>query len=70
MRFSGSDAETAGIVRIRSTLALDRFVVSENYRDEIAGRSDLRIVSDAAPLTFDGAGNFATSDDPLAAGAH
>ena len=48
VRFSGSDADTAGIVRIKSTLALDRFVVSETYRDEIAGRSDLRIVSDAA----------------------
>ena len=61
VRFSGSDADTAGIVRIRSTLALDRFVVSENYRDEIAWRKDLRIVSDATPLTFDGAGNFEAS---------
>ena len=43
VRFSGSDADTAGIVRIKSTLALDRFVVSETYRDEIARRSDLRI---------------------------
>ena len=70
VRFSGSDADTAGIVRIKSTLALDRFVVSETYRDEIAGRSDLRIVSEPEPLTFDGAGNFATADDPLAAAAH
>jgi hypothetical protein len=68
VRFSGSDADTAGIVRIRSTLALDRFVVSENYRDEIAGRSDLRIVSEPTPLTFDGAGNFEASGDPL--GSH
>jgi hypothetical protein len=30
----------------------------------------LRIVSEPEPLTFDGAGNFATSDDPLAAAAH
>ena len=70
VRFSGSDADTAGIVRIKSTLALDRFVVSETYRDEIASRSDLRIVSEPEPLTFDGAGNFAMSDDPLAAAAH
>ncbi len=69
VRFSGSDADTAGIVRIKSTLALDRFVVSENYRDEIASRSDLRIVSDATPLTFDGAGNFEASGDPLGAPA-
>jgi Domain of unknown function (DUF362) len=70
VRFSGSDAKDAGIVRIKSTLALDRFVVSETYRDEIAQRSDLHIVSEPGPLTFDGAGNFAMSDDPLAAAAH
>ena len=69
VRFSGSDAEAAGIVRIKSTLALDRFVVSETYRDEIASRSDLRIVSDAMPLTFDGNGNFAAGADPLGAPA-
>src|SRR4051812_18999805 len=70
VRFSGSDAGDAGIVRIKSTLALDRFVVSETYRDEIAQRRDLRIVSEAEPLTFDGAGNFAMADDPLAVAAH
>jgi len=70
VRFSGSDAGDAGIVRIKSTLALDRFVVSETYRDEIAQRRDLRIVSEPEPLTFDGAGNFAMADDPLAVAAH
>ena len=69
VRFSGSDAGDAGIVRIKSTLALDRFVVSETYRDEIAQRRDLRIVSEPEPLTFDGAGNFAMADDPLAVAA-
>ena len=67
VRFSGSDAETAGIVRIRSTLALNRFVVSENYRTEIASRQDLRIVSDATPVAFDAAGNFDVATDPLGA---
>jgi hypothetical protein len=69
VRFSGSDAETAGIVRIKSTLALDRFVVSENYRDEIATRSDLRIVSEPTPVAFDKAGNLDAAADPLAAAA-
>jgi Domain of unknown function (DUF362) len=69
VRFSGSDAGDAGIVRIKSTLALDRFVVSETYRAEIASRSDLRIVSEPEALTFDGAGNFETTADPLGAPA-
>jgi hypothetical protein len=44
LRIAGVDAEAAGIVRIRSTLALDRFIASERYAKEIARRSDLRLV--------------------------
>ena len=62
---------TAGIVRIKSTLALDRFVVSETYRDEIpSSAATCASSSEPEPLTFDGAGNFAMADDPLAVAAH
>ena len=69
VRFSGSDAGDAGIVRIKSTLALDRFVVSSvPRRDRAAPRFAHRVRAGAA--TFDGAGNFAMADDPLAVAAH
>ena len=57
----GTPASSASRARWRSTAS------SETYRDEIASRSDLRIVSEPEPLTFDGAGNFASSDDLAAA---
>lgn len=62
IRFSGTDAADAGIVRIQSTLALARFVVSENYRSQLADRSDLQIVSDAADWRFDSLGNLDPDD--------
>jgi hypothetical protein len=69
IRFSGTEAESAGIVRVRSTLALDRFVASENYVSQIADRGDLSIVSDPVAWEFDGAGDFDTANDLLASGA-
>jgi hypothetical protein len=65
IRFSGSEAVDAGIVRIDSTLALARFIASETYRDEIAGRDDLRIVSDPEEWRFDDHGNLDPDHDPL-----
>ncbi len=65
VRFSGADADRSGIVRIQSTLALDRFVASETYLDEIRGRSDLRIASDPLPWTFDAHGNLDADHDPM-----
>jgi hypothetical protein len=65
VRISGADADRSGIVRIRSTLALDRFVASETYLDEIADRSDLRVVSDPLPWAFDAAGNLDSARDPM-----
>jgi Domain of unknown function (DUF362) len=65
MRFSGADADRSGIVRIQNTLALDRFVASETYLDEIRGRSDLRIASDPLPWTFDAHGNLDADHDPM-----
>jgi Domain of unknown function (DUF362) len=66
IRLSGSDAATAGIVRMRSTLALDRFLVSETYRPAIEQRRDLHIVSEAMPLAFDAQGDFDAPADLLA----
>jgi hypothetical protein len=67
VRFSGSEAESAGIVRIRSTLALDRFVASETYAPLIANRSDLQIVSDPMEWRFDERGDFDPDSDLLTA---
>jgi hypothetical protein len=66
LRFSGSAPATAGIVRIRSTIALDRFVASETYATEIAGRGDLQILSAPADWPFDAQGDFDPARDPLA----
>lgn len=65
LRFAGADAATAGIVRIQSTIALDRFIASETYADEIAKRDDLHVIADAADWPFDGNGDFDASLDPL-----
>lgn len=62
VRLSGCDAAAAGIVRIRSTIALDRFLASETYLDEIEARSDLRIVAPPRPWSFDAEGNLPDGD--------
>jgi hypothetical protein len=69
MRFSGADSAKAGIVRIRSTLALDRFVASATYADQIANRSDLSVVSGPIDWGFDSRGDFDADHDLLAAAA-
>src|SRR5262249_61610151 len=43
-RMAGVDADTARLVRIRNTLALDRFVASAACASAIAERDDLRVV--------------------------
>jgi hypothetical protein len=68
IRFSGTEAATAGIVRVQNTLALDRFIVSENYVQQIADRGDLSIVSEPTAWQFDGTGDFDTASDLLTAG--
>jgi hypothetical protein len=70
IRFSGTEAATAGIVRVQNTLALDRFIVSETYVPQIADRGDLSIVSEPTAWRFDGTGDFDTSSDLLAAGTN
>jgi hypothetical protein len=66
LRFSGADAAKAGIVRIRSTLALDRFIASDTYAAEIAERRDLQVVSGPVEWGFDGRGDFDAKQDLLA----
>jgi hypothetical protein len=68
IRFSGTEAATAGIVRVQNTLALDRFIVSENYVQQIADRGDLSIVSEPTAWQFDGTGDFDTASDLLTSG--
>jgi Lactate racemase N-terminal domain len=69
LRFSGSDSTTAGIVRIRSTLALNRFIASDNYASQIAGNSNLTVVDGPIDWRFDSHGDFDANHDLLATAA-
>src|SRR5207249_4096257 len=62
LRVAGADPEKARIVRVRNTLAVDRFVASEAYAAEVAEREDLTVVVPPRPWTLDAQGNF----DPAA----
>jgi hypothetical protein len=66
---AGADAEKARIVRVRNTLAVDRFVASEAYAADVAERDDLTVVVPPRPWTLDARGNFDPATDLLAAGA-
>lgn len=48
--------EDARVVRIKNTLKITEVDVSENLLGEAAGRDDLSVVGDPAPLAFDAAG--------------
>jgi hypothetical protein len=50
--------EKARVVRITNTLMLGELDVSEAYAAEVSARSDLSVVRDPAPLTFDVAGRL------------
>ena len=49
IRMSGATIPDARILRIKNTLALDEFIATENYANEIAGRAQLQIVEPARP---------------------
>jgi hypothetical protein len=66
LRMAGADADTARIVRVRSTLALDRMVMSEACAAEVTGRSDLRIVESPRAWKFAPDGDFDPATDLLA----
>jgi len=69
LRVSGADPDKARIVRVRNTLAVDRFVASEAYASEIASRDDLTVVVPLRPWTLDAQGNFDPASDLLAGGS-
>jgi hypothetical protein len=69
LRVSGADPERPRIVRVRNTLAVDRFVASEAYAAEVAERDDLTVVVPPRPWTLDAQGNFDPASDLLAPGA-
>ena len=57
--------ENAGnmkIVRIKSTLDLEKVIISEGYLDELNGRDDLEQISSAREITFDSSGNLPLFD--------
>ena len=56
-------------MRVQNTLALDRFIASENYVSQIADRGDLSIVSEPTAWQFDGTGDFDTANDLLSSGS-
>ena len=69
LRVSAADPERARIVRVRNTLALDRFVASAAYADEVAQRSDLELISPAEAWTLAADGNFDQDRDLLGGAA-
>jgi hypothetical protein len=46
------------IIRIKNTMAMGEVDVSAAYREEFAGRADLKIIADDWSLQFDGEGNL------------
>lgn len=62
LRIAGAEPETARILRIHNTLALDRFSASASYAAEIAERDDLSILQSQAEW-FSSDGNLVTTKD-------
>jgi hypothetical protein len=51
-RLAGVAPETARILRIKDTLALEDVVASSNYADEIDGRDDLQVMGPPEPWSL------------------
>jgi Domain of unknown function (DUF362) len=66
LRMSGAADDSARIVRVRNTLALDRLVVSRALLLEVGKRADLRVVGRERDWSFDPHGDLASADDLLA----
>jgi Lactate racemase N-terminal domain len=58
IRLAGADPATARIVRIKNTLALDRFTATELYASEIAERGDLNLLEAPRDWQFTPEGNL------------
>jgi len=54
--------ERSRVVRVLNTLRLDRLLVSEACRDDLAGRGEIEIVEPPHELAFDAAGNLPPLD--------
>ena len=56
------DEENIKIVWIKSTLDLEKVIVSKGYLDELNGRDDLEQISSAKEIIFDSSGNLPPFD--------
>jgi hypothetical protein len=65
LRIAGSDPAAARIVRVRNTLALDRFVASSAFAAEIAERDDLTVLQSSVDWRFNDDGDFDSVYDLL-----
>lgn len=66
LRMSGAAEESARIVRVKNTLALDRLLVSPALAPEIRERDDLRVMGPERDWVFDPQGDLTSGADPLA----
>jgi hypothetical protein len=67
LRIAGADPAEARIVRVRNTLALDRFVASSAFASEIAERGDLTVLESSVDWRFTDDGDFDPAYDLLKA---
>ncbi len=65
LRLAGADPANARIVRVRNTLALDRFVASSAYESEISERDDLKVLQSPQDWSFTDDGDFDAAHDLL-----
>jgi hypothetical protein len=65
LRLAGVDAAEARVVRVRNTLALDHFIASSVYAQEIAERDDLNVLRSSVDWRFTDGGDFDPAHDLL-----
>ncbi len=65
LRLAGADPAVARIVRVRNTLALDLFVASSAYAQEITERDDLTVLQSSVDWRFTDGGDFDSAHDLL-----
>jgi hypothetical protein len=65
VRLAGADPAEARVVRVRNTLALDIFVASAAYAQEIAERDDLTLLRSSVDWRFTDDGDFDPAHDLL-----
>jgi hypothetical protein len=65
LRLADADPSEARIVRVRNTLALDRFIASSAYATEIAERDDLTDMQSPQDWSFTDQGDLDSANDLL-----